>query len=646
MRPPITVMIIEDNLGDARLIREQLLEGGASRFDIRHAGTLEAALEAMASSPADIALLDLSLPDAKGLEGLLRLRAAHADLPIIILTGLNDEEFAVESTRAGAQDYLIKGESASQSLGRTIRYAIERRQSEQALHRSEEQYRTLFDSSPVPMVVYDEETLKLQVVNGAMVEHYGYTKRELLSMTILDYRPPEDAELVKRHLSENPDSNNRGFWRHLKKDGKIIVAEVTTARHVFNGRSARTAMLRDVTELIENERRLKEAESQLRQAHKMEAVGRLAGGVAHDFNNLLTVILGVSEMSLATLPKDHEMRPDLEEIRKTGLRAAALTQQLLAFSRRQVISPRRLDLNEAVGTMAKLLDRVIGENIALKVSLASAPVVALADPGHIEQLIMNLAVNARDAMPEGGTLSIETGIVRLDADTALANDALTPGGYATITVTDTGVGISAEVRARLFEPFFTTKEQGKGTGLGLATCYGIAKQNKGGIVCRSEPGHGASFQVLLPLLGEPAAGAESGGPGKALERGCETVLLIEDEATIRKISVRVLTAEGYTALEAGDGEEGLEILRRDSDRRIRLALIDMIMPKLGGVKLAKAVAELRPDVRIVFTTGYTDEAFPGHAPFEFGGDLLRKPYSTRELCGKIRAALDAAPAGG
>jgi PAS domain S-box-containing protein len=893
MSGEIGVLVIEDNPGDARLIRELMEESGPGRFKIRVATDFKQGLAALAEARYDIALLDLSLPDSSGLSGLLRLRAEYPELPIVIMTGFNDEELAVQATRAGAQDYLIKGESPSHALARSVRYAIERKLSERELERSEAIYRTLFAGNPLPMVLFEETTLRMLEVNDAMTAEYGYARNELLSMTLLDLRPPEDAEAFRRSVREDAQSLQPRVWSQRKKSGELVQVEVTMGRRDFGGRPARVGLMRDVTaqreaqrqlaesehkfrlmtenihqvfwmtnpeknrmlyvspayeaiwgrtceslyrspmtwleailpedragtadalakqvdgsydvmyriqrpdgslrwirdrafpvrdetgqvihvtgvaedvtgqvkaaealresqglleqaegvahvgswsspvdgsgpliwskecfrifglpvgappcfteylamvhpddrgrvsaareeairdgtrysveyrflrgdgatrylsaradvvcdlkgrverlvgvvqdvtERIESEIRLKEAETQLLQTHKMEAVGRLAGGVAHDFNNLLTVILGTSEMAIASLPKDHAVRADIEEIHRTGLRAAALTQQLLAFSRRQVIAPRRHDLNASVAGMSKLLRRVIGEQIELSVKTHVVPVVAMVDPGQIEQLIMNLAVNGRDAMPEGGKLVIEASVVALDAENARLHDGLPPGEYATLSVCDTGSGISDEVKGRLFEPFFTTKELGKGTGLGLATCYGIAKQNKGGIVCHSVVGRGTTFVVLVPFLREPSVAVLNEASTEAPSQGAETLLLIEDEESIRKVSVRVLTAQGYATLEAADGEAGLSILRQDAQRHIRLALIDMVMPKLGGDKLAKAVAEIRPDVRILFMTGHTDEALSGRT---LAHDVLRKPFTSQELCGKIRAVLDA-----
>jgi signal transduction histidine kinase len=456
---------------------------------------------------------------------------------------------------------------------------------------------------------------------------------------------PDDREKVRRARGDALRGGGQYAvdYRLIRGDGALrwVSVRADVLRDEAGHPTRFVGVVQDVTERVEAEKKLRETETQLRQAQKMEAVGRLAGGVAHDFNNLLTAILGLTEISIAAASKGTQLRGDLEEIEATAKRAAALTQQLLAFSRRQAIAPRPLDLNDTALGMAKLLRRVIGEDIELAVMPGPEPAVARADPGQIEQLVMNLAVNARDAMPKGGKLTISTGVVSLDAASASAYDELPPGDYVSISVADTGVGIGDAVRPHLFEPFFTTKELGKGTGLGLATCYGIAKQNGGTIAFRSELGRGTTFQILLPRIDACLLASEKYPLQETAPRGSETVLIAEDEASVRRLGTRILSQQGYRVLEAEDGVQALEKLRADDARSIRLALVDMVMPKLGGLQLAEAIAGLRPDVRILFTSGYTDDVLPGRGAFEFEAELLRKPFSPKDLCRTVRAALDA-----
>ncbi len=380
-------------------------------------------------------------------------------------------------------------------------------------------------------------------------------------------------------------------------------------------------------------------EAQYRQAQKMEAVGRLAGGVAHDFNNLLTAILGFAELSIKELPEGHAVRADLEEIRDTALRAAQLTRQLLAFSRKQLAQPRNLDLNAAVKNIERMLRRVISEDIELEVRCGSPLDLVCIDPGQLEQLIVNLAVNARDAMPKGGRLTIETRNVALDGEFVARNVGAAPGRYARLTVKDTGTGLSETAQAHLFEPFFTTKEPGRGTGLGLATCYGIVKQNRGYIGVDSEPGRGAAFHIFLPRVeGRPEA---LGEPAGAPAGGSEAVLLVEDDSALRRLTARMLRSRGYRVAEAGNAAEALRLLAEDRERRLRLLLTDVVMPQGGGKQLADRVRAERPDLKVLFMSGYTDEVISRHGIVEQGVRFLQKPFTLETLSQKVREVLDA-----
>jgi PAS domain S-box-containing protein len=521
----------------------------------------------------------------------------------------------------------------------------ERVQGQQELAESERRFRLITESISQVFWMSNPEKTRMQYVSPAYESVWGRTRESLYRepQIWLDSIHPDDRERVLAFARDWKEGRYDVTYRIRRPDGEVrwIRNQAFLVRDEGGVLTNITGVAEDVTEGVEAERKLRETEAQLLHAQKMEAVGRLAGGVAHDFNNLLTAILGLTEISIESASHGTQLRSDLEEIERTAKRAAALTQQLLAFSRRQAIAPRPIDLNDVILGMAKLLRSVIGEDVELAVMPGPVPAAARADPGQIEQLVMNLAVNARDAMPHGGKLTIETGVVSLDAAAAAGYGELAPGQYASITVTDTGTGISDEVRPHLFEPFFTTKEQGKGTGLGLATCYGVAKQNGGLIFCRSVLGQGSTFQLLLPRLDVGLLKPEKDQREEAAPGGRETVLLVEDETSVRRLGSRILSEKGYRILEAGDGEEALKVLDADAERTIRLALVDMVMPKLGGLKLAQIIGERRPDVRILFTSGYTEDALPGRGAYEFDSELLRKPFSPRELCARIRAALDA-----
>ena len=454
---------------------------------------------------------------------------------------------------------------------------------------------------------------------------------------------PDDRLAIRKGVTDALASgpNYVSEFRVVRSDGTVrwISARADIVRDE-NGRAVKMLGInKDVTDTKFAAEQLLSAEQQLFVSQKLEAIGRLAGGVAHDFNNILTAILGLTEMSIKALPEAHPVRKDLEEVRLSSLRAAKLTHQLLAFSRRQVVVPKVLRFDDAILGVSKMVHSIIGEDIEIDMRLGAAGVHVCADLGHLEQLIVNLAVNARDAMPEGGTLTIETSAALRDTETAFRPDVMKPGNYAVLRVSDTGKGMDENVRIRIYEPFFTTKEQGKGTGLGLSTCYGIVKQHGGEILCDSRPGHGTSFRILLPRC-EPETAVREVAARPNEIKGTERVLVVEDEEPVRRLVVRMLRECGYETAEARDGQEGLEVLARDAERRIRLVLTDMVMPRLGGRKMAAAMAASRPDVRILFTSGYTDDS-SGEEPMVPAVEFLAKPFSAQELAEGVRRALDA-----
>jgi signal transduction histidine kinase len=383
----------------------------------------------------------------------------------------------------------------------------------------------------------------------------------------------------------------------------------------------------------------KHLEAQLIQAQKMESVGRLAGGIAHDFNNLLTAILGYAGLARESLTEDSTVASDLDEIKKAAERAASLTRQLLAFARKQVIEPEILDLNSLVQNLEKLLHRLIGEDIDLVIRTAPSLRAVKADAGQIEQIVMNLAVNARDAMPTGGKLTIETTNVQLDGAYVRQHLGAVAGEYVLLAVSDTGVGMSDEIKQHIFEPFFTTKPQGQGTGLGLATCYGIVKQHGGYIMAYSELGHGTTFKVYLPSVAEQAEALPRDTSAPASLLGHETVLLVEDEAAVRELAARVLREHDYTVLEASDGEEALQCIA-EALQQIDLLLTDGSMPKIHGSQLAERIIAMHPHIRVLFISGYTHNTLVHRQQLQLGGTFLQKPFSPSALARKVREVLD------
>jgi two-component system, cell cycle sensor histidine kinase and response regulator CckA len=540
----------------------------------------------------------------------------------------------------------VEQESGASLVMVLLRDVTERERAEVALRgvqdrlvESEEEYRVLFESNPHPMWVYDKETFAFLAVNDAALRHYGYSRQEWLSMTVLDIRPPEEVAAFRTALAARtagpPASIDPSVqtFKHRKKDGTVIEVEIAPNSIVFDGRKARLILATDVTEK-------RSLEAQLVQSQKMESIGRLAGGVAHDFNNLLGVIGGYADLLRKRVKDDPRLHGYAEDIVKAADRAAALSRQLLAFSRQLVLQPKVLDLNAVVGEMEKMLRRLIGEDVQLVTVFDDGLGTVKADPGQVEQILMNLAVNARDAMPLGGRLTIETHNVDLDRAYARHHADVPAGRYVMVAVSDTGQGMSPEVKARIFEPFFTTKGAGKGTGLGLATVHGIVKQSGGHVFVYSEAGQGTTLKIYLPRADEAPATAEGAAVEPALPRGSETVLLVEDEGTLRELIRELLESSGYAVLEARHGAEALKLCERHPDP-IHLLMTDVVMPGISGRELAGQVKAVRPAIRTVYMSGYTDDAVVLHGVLSEEMAFLQKPFTQEALARKVREVLDA-----
>jgi two-component system cell cycle sensor histidine kinase/response regulator CckA len=515
-----------------------------------------------------------------------------------------------------------------------LRDVSERQRAEEALRQSEECYRMLFESNPQPMWVYDTNTLAFLAVNEAAVQHYGYSPGEFLAMTIADIRPKEDLVRLQDYLKDmDAGASGTTVWRHLKKDGSVIDVEIIGHGIAFDGHAARLVLATDITER-------KFLEDQLRQAQKMEAIGRLAGGVAHDFNNLLTAIIGYSQLLMTRIGPDSNLRRELEEIYKAGTRAASLTSQLLAFSRKQVIQPVILDLNVIVADTGKMLRRLIGEDIELQFVLADGLDYVKADAGQMQQVVMNLAVNARDAMPTGGRLTIATANVELDEAFTRKRPAVAPGAYVVLRVSDTGCGMDDEIQSRIFEPFFTTKEAGRGTGLGLSTIHGIITQSGGHVWFDSEPGHGTTFEIYLPRIDERDAQGKTGGSTNEALQGTETILLVEDDEAVRRLACSILKVSGYTVLEAPHCEAALAMAAAHRGS-IHLLVTDVVMPRMSGRELAEQLIELCPEIKVLYISGYRDDTIVRAGMLNSGFAFLQKPFNPDAFARKVREVLGA-----
>jgi two-component system cell cycle sensor histidine kinase/response regulator CckA len=509
----------------------------------------------------------------------------------------------------------------------TVVDITERERTQSALREASERYRTLVDN--LEDVVFSTDLAgRVTFVNRA-VEHFGYRAEDVVGRACDEFIHPDDLPTLRGRHRGPPRPPGMVEHRILDAAGKVRTVRSATRPLVVEGQVVgATGLLEDLTAQ-------RETEEQLRAAQRMEAVGRLAGGVAHDFNNLLTVILSYTQFVMAELGSD-PLRDELAEVESAARRAEALTRQLLAFSRRQVLRPEPVAVGDLVGGLSKMLERLIGEDVDLSVSSAGRPFDVLADRGQLEQVVMNLVVNARDAMPDGGRVAIRTANVELDRARAEALQ-LAAGPYVELSVSDTGHGMDAATRARIFEPFFTTKPVGRGTGLGLSMVYGLVKQSGGAVGVESEPGRGTTFRVYLPPH-RAARARRSEPPCPDAGHGSETILLVEDESALRLAACRMLCSAGYDVVAAADAHEALRAFDRHASR-IRLVITDVVMPGMSGKELASHIATRCPSMRVLFTSGYADDTLAHHGVL--GPDFLPKPYETRTLTTVVRRVLDA-----
>jgi len=756
---PVRILFIEHTREDVELCIAGLRASGLA-IEVDVAETPEQLRQRLRNGQYDLVLSDYRLPGWTGLDALAIMKSEGSSIPFLLITGTLGEEAAVECIKQGVADYVLKDHLARLpfSVKRALQDASLRRERERtqtALAESEESFRLLFASNPLPMWVYDTKTLEFLEVNEAATLAYGYCREEFLAMRITDVRPLEDVpRLLEAVRSPRPDLQHSGYWRHKRKDGRIMDVEVTSHRLPYGGREAALVISQDVTDHLIAERQLRlqstalgaaangivitdvdgtilwvnpaftrltgydaldaigqktsmlksgkhppafyddlwstirsgkvwhgeltnrrkdgtlytedmtitpltdEAgtvthfigikqdvteqrtlERQVATLHKFDAIGRLAGGIAHDFNNVIGAIIGWADLAIEELPSDAPLRPRLEKIRTQADRAAALTRQLLAFARRQILEPRNVNLNQTVSETLGLLEKVIGRDVEIRTLLSSNLSTTRADPSQLEQVLMNLCLNSRDAMPEGGRLLIETQNVQFDEEYCRLHAYARPGAFVMLAVSDTGVGMDHDTVEHVFEPFFSTKETGKGTGLGLATVYGIVKQHNGFVNVYSEVGRGTTFRIYLPCAAGPAD-ADAKPSTEQPRGGVETILVAEDHEGLHETVRETLERYGYTVLMASNGEEAVEQFRRHGER-VSLLLLDVVMPRMSGPEAYQRISEMR-QVPVIFATGYSSESSQLTAAAANGAMILQKPYTPSLLARRVREALDAA----
>jgi two-component system, cell cycle sensor histidine kinase and response regulator CckA len=641
--PLVRVLVVEDSRSDLLVLENALAEVTSVRFELTSVGRLKEAMEVLPSNEFDVILSDLGLPDSSGLDTLVTIQKVANGLPIIVMTGLSDERMGIRAMQAGAQDYFVKGHFWENGLVRAIRDAIERRRMEEAIRRSEDRFRASIESLLDGFALLTPIRTMDGVVSGFSVDY--------INASGLSLRPaagPLPSPFTLHDLF--PDCHEQGLFEKLVRvegGGDPFIPECVLICHelaselktpTYDFRAAKTTdgvaiSWRDVTPRLR-------LEAQLLQSEKMNSIGQLAGGIAHDFNNLLTVIHGHADClrDSACLPR--ELADPVREISAAAVRATNLTKQLLTFSRQHPMIAADIDLNETVAQMSNMLDRILGEELHLQVQFRRPAPFVRADRGMIEQILLNLAVNARDSMPKGGELAIATAVRAVDQSELQMEHDVTPGRFVCLSVRDTGCGIAPDHLSKIFEPFFTTKEVGKGTGLGLATVYGIVKQHKGFMKVESKIGQGTTFEVFLPY-------AETKAPVPAPiikvarpAQGTETILLVEDEDTIRELAKLFLESHGYHVLDASNGPEALEIWKRDQ-ARVDLLLTDLVMPHgVSGQALAQLLQSDRPNLKVIYSSGYSCDLFGENSFLDPETNFLQKPYRLDSLAEMIRHCID------
>jgi PAS domain S-box-containing protein len=631
-------LLVEDNNTDAKLLI-MALRKTHPHLEFERVDTEDAMRAALRNSKWDVIISDWSMPSFNALNALAVLQDTGMDLPFIIASGTIGEEAAVDAMRAGAHDYVLKDKLAR--LAPAVEREIRECRMREAHRRQEARFRALIERSSEGIIITNVDGAWVYVSPAASAI-FGRSSDDLTGKSILDFTIAEDRDAVMRAMSQvRSESSTSLEFRVVSAEGSLRWVSATSTNHLVDPTlRAIVTNIRDITDRKSTAATLRKTEEHLRQAQKMEAVGRLAGGIAHDFNNVLSVILSYSEMLVAELKVGDPMRDDLEEIRRAGKRAAALTRHLLMFSRQQVLEPRVLDLSELLAGMDKMLQRLLGEDVDLIFSRAPGLGKIHADASGVEQVIMNLAVNARDAMPTGGKLTIETANVVVSEENMRALGCTTSGPHVLLTVCDTGVGMDEATQSRIFEPFFTTKARDKGTGLGLSTVFGIVQQSGGCVSVSSKLGQGTTFKIYLPCK-DGAAHVERLVGAPTTGDGTETILLVEDEDQVRTVARGILQRHGYHVLDARNAGEALLLCEKHAGQ-IHLLLSDVVMPQMSGPELANRLGALRPTMKVLFMSGYTDDSIVRHGALTSNIAFLQKPLTPSSLTRRVRDVLDEA----
>jgi PAS domain S-box-containing protein len=635
---PIRVLHLEDDPLDAEIIGHRLRTHGVS-CEVELAASKASFEAALAREPFDLILCDYNLPGYDGLSALKRAKDVCPETPVIIISGTVGEEEAVRCLQTGATDYLLKQrlERLGPAVVRAIQEAGDRRsrvRAEEALQHRERRLSSIFSAAADGLFLVDVERnggYRIVSVNPAFVSMTGLADEAVAGRLLEEVVPDESLERMLEHFHQAIGERTTVRWEQTSDFPKGRVVGEFSVAPVIDASGICTNLVGSIRDVTAH----RQLEAQLRQAQKMECVGQLAGGVAHDFNNLLTVINGIAELVLQQLSgEDEQMQDDVREIRSAGERAAGLTRQLLAFSRKQILQPEVVDVNVVIAEMGNMLRRLIGEDVELVITRSDVPATIKADRGQIEQVIANLAVNARDAMPGGGTLTIEASHLDTVRNDRMSDRQSLKGPYVVLAVRDNGMGMDAATRAQIFEPFFTTKGPGKGTGLGLSTVLGIIEQSGGSLDVESAVGSGTRFTIYLPYVSDTAAPnraeAEASPP-----RGTEMVLIVEDVAGLRRLLTRTLESAGYAVLAAASGEEALEVLEQYRDP-VDFLVTDIVMPGMNGRTLSERIRVDRPEIKVLYMSGYTDDVALRSGIVAAGFPFISKPFGMADFIRKLR----------